>query len=62
MVKQAKPKLVPLPRCFEVLGCGKTKGFQLVRDGVIKTVRLGKRRYATAESIDHLVTEGQQAA
>ena len=57
-----KPKLVPLPQAFPMLGIGRTKGFSLISAGVLETVTLGKRRYARMDSIERLVRDGYQSA
>jgi hypothetical protein len=49
-----RPMYVPLPDAFEIAGVGKTKGFELINSGVLKTVRIGKRRFVTFESLERL--------
>lgn len=46
--------LVPLKEAFEAIGIGKTLGFELVKDGTIETVKLGRRTLAVAESLQTL--------
>ena len=48
-------RLVPLLDAFELLGVGKTRGYELVALGLLPTVKLGARRYATREGLDSLV-------
>ena len=40
------------------LGLGRTKFYELVRDGKIKTVVIGGRRLVPADEARHLVREG----
>jgi hypothetical protein len=46
-----------------MVGVGVTKGYELVNAGKIKTVLIGRRRYATRESLERLATpDDRQAA
>ena len=49
-----KPLYVPLLDAFEMAGVGPTKGHALINAGVLKTVRIGKRRHVTFESLERL--------
>jgi hypothetical protein len=53
------PMLVPILDAFDVLGIGITKGYELVKAGRIETVHIGRRRYATRESLERLATPGR---
>jgi hypothetical protein len=50
------PILMPLLDAFDVIGVGVTKGYDLVNTGFIETVLIGRRRYATRESLERLAT------
>ena len=50
--------LVPVLDAFEVIGVGNTKGYDLINTSQIVTVLIGRRRYATCESLERLATEG----
>jgi hypothetical protein len=50
------PMLVPILDAFDVLGIGITKGYELVKAGRIETIHIGRRRYATRESLERLAT------
>ncbi|HKD26904.1 MAG TPA: hypothetical protein VKC66_13505 [Xanthobacteraceae bacterium] len=50
------PLLYPILDGFDAIGVGITKGYELVNAGVIETVVIGRRRYATRESLERLAT------
>ena len=50
------PLAVPILDGFDMLGVGVTKGYELVNAGQIDTFLLGRRRYATLESLKRLAT------
>jgi hypothetical protein len=50
------PMLVPILDAFDMIGCGITKGYELINSGKIETVYIGRRRYATCESLERLAT------
>jgi hypothetical protein len=47
---------------FDMLGVGVTKGYDLINIGRIDTVLIGRRRYATRESLERLATQGLASA
>lgn len=51
-----EPLLLPIRDAFEVIGVGRTKGYELVKSGQIETVTIGGRRYATRRGLDALAT------
>jgi hypothetical protein len=57
-----QPLLIPILDAFEVIGVGHTKGYQMVKDGLIETVMVGKRRYATRAGLEKLASPQQQNA
>ena len=50
------PILIPVLDAFDMLGVGVTKGYDLINTGQIDTVLIGRRRYATRESLERLAT------
>lgn len=56
------PILIPILDAFDMLGIGVTKGYELVNAGQINTVLIGRRRYATRESLDRLAAPGDRQA
>jgi hypothetical protein len=48
------PLLVPVLDAFDILGVGVTNGYHLINTGQIDTVLIGRRRYATRESLERL--------
>jgi hypothetical protein len=56
------PILIPILDAFDMLGVGVTKGYELISDGQIDTVLIGRRRYATRESLDRLATPADRQA
>jgi hypothetical protein len=57
-----KPLYIPRLDAFEMIGCGPTKGHELINQGVLKTVRIGGRRYVTFESLERLGTPDDDSA
>jgi hypothetical protein len=51
-----QPLSVPVLDGFEMIGVGTTKGYELVNAGIIETFVIGRRRYATLESLERLAT------
>jgi hypothetical protein len=56
------PILIPILDAFDMLGVGITKGYELVNAGQINTVLIGRRRYATRESLDRLAMPADRQA
>jgi hypothetical protein len=56
------PLLVPILDGFTMISVGPTKGYELIHDGVIETVLIGRRRYATLESLKRLATPADHQA
>ena len=56
-----EPLLIPILDAFEMIGVGHTKGYEMINAGLIETVMVGKRRYATRAGLEKLATP-QQAA
>ncbi len=50
------PLLIPILDAFDMIGVGVTKGYELVNEGQIDTVLIGRRRYATRASLERLAT------
>jgi hypothetical protein len=48
------PLLFPIQDAFEMIGVGRTKGYEMVKSGQIETVTIGARRYATRRGIEAL--------
>jgi hypothetical protein len=56
------PLLIPILDAFEMIGVGHTKGYQMINAGLIETVMVGARRYATRASLEALARPQEQAA
>ena len=56
------PLLIPVLDAFDILGVGVTKGYELVNTREIETVLIGRRRYATCESVERLATPADRQA
>ena len=54
MSETVKPLLVSGPKAREILGIGNTKYFELLKEGVIETVKVGSRRFPTYASLERL--------
>jgi hypothetical protein len=52
-----KPLLVPLREAFTMLGCGVTKGYELVNAGLLDVRKMGSRSLATMSSIERCAEE-----
>jgi len=48
--------LVSIPTTVKMLGCGRTTVYELIKEGEIETVKLGKRRLVVMESLHSYVT------
>ena len=59
-------KLNPLRPWLSANGIGVTKGYQLVNQGKLKTVKIGKKRFVTDEASDEFIAslsaENQEGA
>ncbi|HEY4808729.1 MAG TPA: hypothetical protein VIH81_13450 [Roseiarcus sp.] len=55
------PVLVPVLDGFDMLGIGITKGYQMIADGVLDSVMIGRRRYLKTESLMRLASPHQAA-
>lgn len=52
MVSNIKPLLVPLNDGFRVIGVGRTKGYQLIDEGKIQMVKVGKKSLVVVASLE----------
>jgi hypothetical protein len=50
--------VLPTKRAFEILHVSKTKGFALIKADILKTVRIGRSRLVTTESLLHVIHHG----
>jgi hypothetical protein len=50
------PVLVPVLDGFDMIGVGITKGYQMIADGVLDSVMIGRRRYLNTESLMRLAS------
>jgi len=53
-----KPRTLRVSAAAEALGVGKTKFYQLLNQGVIRSFLIGRSRLVLAEDIDKLVQRG----
>jgi hypothetical protein len=51
-----QPILIPLLEAFATIGVGHTKGYQMVKAGLLETVMIGKRRYVPRTELERLAT------
>jgi len=47
--------LLGIPQAAEAIGCGRSYLYELIGEGRIETVKLGKRRLVVAESVQAFV-------
>ena len=61
-----EPILIPLTQGFGVIGVGPTKGYQLVKEGKIKVVKIGRKSLAIVADLrslaDALIEEASRSA
>ncbi len=51
----ATPLLHRLPDAFESLGIGKSKGYELIKDGRLRVVKIGRRTLIAEEELRRYV-------
>ena len=49
------PRLLAIKQVIHELGISRTALYQLINDGKLRTVKIGRRRLVPAEAIDELV-------
>ena len=52
MVSNIKPLLVPVNDGLKVIGVGRTKGYQLIDEGKIQMVKVGKKSLLVVASLE----------
>jgi hypothetical protein len=45
---------------FGAIGIGRTKGYELINDGTLETVTIGKRRFIKVSSLQSLAEAGTE--
>lgn len=50
-----KPIAIPVDEALRVSGLGKTKVFELIKEGKLKSVAVGRRRLVIYESLEALL-------
>lgn len=56
-----EPHFTSIPEAAEVLGIGRSKTYELIGEGKLETVRIGRRRLVTVASIKALTAELMEA-
>jgi excisionase family DNA binding protein len=51
-----KPLAVPVGTALEISGIGRTKLYELIAEGRLKTVTIGRRRLINYRSLEALIT------
>jgi len=54
---KAGPRLLAIKQAIYELGIGRTAIYELINDGKLKTVKIGRRRLVPIEAIDELVAK-----
>ena len=49
------PRLVSISGLCDSLGIKRTKAFEIIRDGEVETIKIGRRTLVLAESIDAFI-------
>lgn len=53
-----KPITVTIADALSLSGLGRTKLYELINDGMLETVKIGRRRLIKMESLERLLTTG----
>jgi excisionase family DNA binding protein len=53
--------LISVPQAAEILGIGKSTCWELIAQGTIPTIKLGKRRLVVRRTLENLVNSGTLA-
>lgn len=54
-----RPRIVSIPEACRYIGLCRSLVYQLLHDGVLKGVKINKRRLVTIESLDALIDANQ---
>jgi excisionase family DNA binding protein len=54
-IARATPRLLAIKQAVYELGISRTALYELINDGKLKTVKIGRRRLVPLEAIDELV-------
>jgi excisionase family DNA binding protein len=57
---QLKPLTVTIPVALNIIGLGRTKFYQLLDDGTIESITIGRRRLVNYESLQLLASGGRR--
>ena len=55
MITKTKPRLLAIKQAIFELGIGRTAIYELIKDGKLKTVVIGRRRLVPAEAIEEFI-------
>jgi hypothetical protein len=50
--------VLPARRAFKMIGVSKTKGFAMIKAGILRTVKIGRSTLVTAESLQQVARNG----
>jgi hypothetical protein len=50
--------VLPARRAFKMIGVSKTKGFAMIKAGILRTVKIGRSTLVTAESLTEVARYG----
>lgn len=50
-----RPLTIDIAEFCRVVGCGKTKTYELIKQGYLTRVRIGRRTFVTMESVEALI-------
>jgi len=54
-LKQSRPRLLAIKQAIFELGIGRTAIYELIKEGKLKTVMIGRRRLVPVEAIEELI-------
>jgi excisionase family DNA binding protein len=52
---KAMPRLLSIKQTIYELGISRTSMYELIADGKLKTVKIGRRRFVTVEAIEEFI-------
>ena len=54
------PKLIPITDAARELSIGRSKTYDLINEGLLLTVRIGRRRLVIAQSVSDLIDDASK--
>lgn len=55
VISKKLPRLIAIKQAIYEIGIGRTTIYELIKDGKLKTVKIGRRRLVPSEAIEELI-------